>query len=104
MPSQLSTKESPAGIKNKDQQLTSLYVAIQVFVNGALENRGFLFETEESADHIASKAEENTYNDYYTTDRLLLGGDEEDEARRPVLVVRYVKPTSDDAAAGGAAT
>lgn len=80
--------------------------AIQGFVDGNLENNGFLFKTEESAEYAALKAKENTYKDYDTAYRLFFGEDEEDEARRPLIVVHYIKPTagdiiSDDSAGNG---
>lgn len=69
--------------------------AIQGFVDGTFENNGFLFKTEEHAEYVAMKAEENDYKDYDTAYRLFKAEDEEDEASKPLLVVHYVPPTVD---------
>lgn len=63
--------------------------AIQGFVDGTMENHGFLFKTEESEEYQAAKAAENTYQDYDTAYRLFHAEDAETEADRPILVVHY---------------
>mmetsp|Transcript_38816 Transcript_38816/g.92908 ORF Transcript_38816/g.92908 Transcript_38816/m.92908 type:complete len:578 (+) Transcript_38816:535-2268(+) len=66
--------------------------AIQGFVDGSIDNHGFLFKTDESDEYVALKAEENTYKDYDTAYRLFKGEDEESEADRPLLVIHYTLP------------
>jgi len=68
--------------------------AIQGIVDGTHGNYGFLFKTDESAEYIALKAEENTYKDYDTAYRLFHGEDNEDETKWPLLVVHYLLPAS----------
>ena len=78
--------------------------AIQGFVDGTFENNGFLFKTEESAEYVALKAEENDYKDYDTAYRLFKAEDEEDEASKPLLVVHYIAPTDDGSVGSSDAT
>lgn len=66
--------------------------AIQGFVDGTVENNGFLFKTEEDDAYVALKAEENTYKDSGTAYRLFKAEDAETEADRPLLVVHYTLP------------
>jgi len=79
--------------------------AIQGFVDGTMENHGFLFKTEESDAYVTQKAEENTYKDYDTAYRLFHGEDAEDEESRPILIVHYEegkeKTVGDDSLAVG---
>lgn len=68
--------------------------AVQGFVDGSVDNHGFLFKTEESDEYVAQKAEENSYKDYDTAYRLFKAEDEEEEANRPLLVVHYTVPVA----------